>query len=377
MADIDIAGMLESFGKSVSGQTAAEALAYERQAQAEKIRQMQQAAVIYGDYRRQQQGARMNALSNISTAYQPANNALATLYGGGTGQAPYAARPQGYAPIGAGGAPGQNAYRPTASTLYYPALQDARNPPGSTMPAGPPPMPPTPQLAPAAGSAPAARPSGVRNMGNESSARPTLTASQLARAGEVYGQQPAMRTMAMNQPSQSALGAGLFGAGNAAQNAAPAPTTRPGEGASLPRSEVPMIGQPGGRPGVIGSVNGVSPGQAAALGLDPGPQASGSSMAPRPAATGASGVSFQPTQIFNNPLASAAAPTRPMAMVAPTGTAPAASARPQQPTQQQVRTALAANPREIGRPDRQLSRDQLTSRITQLLQSGQLRGMVT
>lgn len=43
--------------------------------------QLEQAARAYGAYRPELAQARMNALSNISTAYQPMNNAMSTMYG--------------------------------------------------------------------------------------------------------------------------------------------------------------------------------------------------------------------------------------------------------------------------------------------------------
>lgn len=43
--------------------------------------QMELAARAYGAYRPELAQANMNALSNMSTAYQPANNAMATMYG--------------------------------------------------------------------------------------------------------------------------------------------------------------------------------------------------------------------------------------------------------------------------------------------------------
>ena len=197
---IDFAAAFENFLNSASGQATAEATAYERAMQGQKVQQMNQAANTYSSYRPQQQAARMNALSNISTAYQPANNALATLYGGGTGQVPYAARPQGYQPITRGGSGGQQAYRPAlpeAANNPWPALQDARNPPGSTVPARPP-MPPASTLAPAAGPRPVASSvnPAVKGPSTVSAARPTLSASQLSRAAEVYKPSATTKTLA-------------------------------------------------------------------------------------------------------------------------------------------------------------------------------------
>lgn len=43
---------------------------------------LQNAALAFQQYRPEAMQGRLNALSNISTAYQPANNLLQTMYGG-------------------------------------------------------------------------------------------------------------------------------------------------------------------------------------------------------------------------------------------------------------------------------------------------------
>lgn len=298
---------LESAWNNLTGQTAADAAAAERAAQAQKIAQMQQAAGVYGDYRQQAQQARMNALSNISTAYQPANNALATLYGGGTGQVPFAARPAGYAPITAGGANAQSAWRPMpiapgAPQQVYPALQDARNPPGSTIPiarpTGPLPMPtqsPQPAVAPPPGAMAAAQPPD-RVQAPAGGAQGVMAGMLALNQGGA-----SMRTLAGPAPN---LASGVRGAiqGGAATPNQPV-AARPTVPQGAPRSEVPPLpGMNGAPSGSTGSVNGGS-----AMGLQPGAQASGSAPpAARPpaapqVATGAAGVSFQPGQMMSNP----------------------------------------------------------------------------
>lgn len=138
----DIGDGLESYWNNLTGKTAADAAKKEAEAQAAKIAEMKAAAGVYGDYRQQQQQARMNALSSISTAYQPANNALATMYGGGMGGGSnYNARPAGYAPITAGmsgkaaPAPVQTFAPPSATAgQIKPAGMAARNPLGNKAP---------------------------------------------------------------------------------------------------------------------------------------------------------------------------------------------------------------------------------------------------
>lgn len=307
MADIDFGAALENFMKSASGQTAAEAMAYERAMQGQKVQQMNQAANTYSSYRPQQQAARMNALSNISTAYQPANNALATLYGGGTGQVPYAARPQGYQPITRGGSGGQQAYRPAlpeAANNPWPALQDARNPPGSTVPARPP-MPPASTLAPAAGPRPVASSvnPAVKGPSTVSAARPTLSASQLSRAAEVYkpSATKALANTTAAPKSVASLGSGLLSGGSAAKGPSTVSSARPALPAANPQSPVPMLPGMGGAPS--GAIQGVG-GSGANMGLQPGPSLAPTGMPAQVSpggGQGPSGVSFQPTQIFNNP----------------------------------------------------------------------------
>jgi hypothetical protein len=281
---------LESLWNNLTGQTAANAAAAEQAAQAQKIAQMQQAAGVYGDYRQQQQQARMNALSNISTAYQPANNALATLYGGGTGQAPFAARPQGYKPITAGGAAGQSAYRPQpiAPALLQPgaisSAPDPRNPPGSTLPVMRPGDMPT--ISPAAAqparptamprqTSPAALTSAAGPSGNE---RLPSGGAQAVMAAALGGRSGSARTLAGPAPQINA--SAIQGAGQAARAPAQAQpvAARPVAPQPLPQSQVPQLPGMGGAPsGSMGSVTG-----SGAMGLQPGAQVSGASPTARP-----------------------------------------------------------------------------------------------
>ncbi len=321
---------LESAWNNLTGQTAADAAAAERQAQAQKIAMMQQAAGVYGDYRQQAQQARMNALSNISTAYQPANNALATLYGGGTGQVPFAARPANYAPITAGGGPGQSAYRPQpipagAAQGVMPALADARNPPGSTIPISRPtaqlPMPARPPAAPPAPALAAAQPPDRVKMPAGGAQAVMAGALAAAKGGST-------RTLAGPAPN---LSGGIQGALQGAK--APTQTqpvaARPAAPQGVPRSEVPILpGMNGAPSGSTGSVTG-----SGAMGLQPGAQASGGAAqapaarppAPPQVATGAAGVSFQPGQMMMNPFNSGppGIPMQTLSMPAPVAPPPA------------------------------------------------------
>lgn len=47
-----------------------------------QLESLRNAAMAFQQYRPEAMQARLNALSNISTAYQPANNLLETMYGG-------------------------------------------------------------------------------------------------------------------------------------------------------------------------------------------------------------------------------------------------------------------------------------------------------
>lgn len=323
MADIpiasDIVGWIQGLGNSLSGADTREAMAYERAAQAQKLAAMQQAAQVYGQYRPQAQQARINALSNISTAYQPANNALATLYGGGTGQVPYAPRPAGYRPITAGGAPSTaSPYMPAPTGAAARAVLDngnsMRNPPGITERTVTPSQGLSevarfaPQVASRLPSSPA-RPTTPPSASTERAQTPSQAMSfitpELMRSSA--GVAP-RTTMALNRPASSF---NLAAAGEAARSARPnptMPTTLPSAPQGLPQSRVPPLAGMGGAPsGSTGVVGGVSPGVAAATGLKPGPQISAqpaSTAAPMVAptgTTGAAGVSFQPTQMLNNP----------------------------------------------------------------------------
>ncbi len=308
----DIGQGVEDLWGSLTGATAREAQQAEQAAQAQKIAAMQTAAGVYGDYRQQQQQARMNALSNISTAYQPANNALATLYGGGTGQVPFAARPAGYRPITAGGAQGQSAYRPQPIS---PALTqrpissypDPTNPPGMTESIQRPTAAPIPPARPA-------QPLGVNPTQSQLTAaaggsapnrvqQPSSAQSVMAAALGASSGGGGMRTLAGPAPVNPSILGALSGSQSSVP-ARPIQTGAPSTPQGLPRSEVPILpGMNGAPSGSTGSVTG-----SGAMGLQPGAQISGSSparpaVAPAPAVaqTGAAGVSFQPGQMLQNP----------------------------------------------------------------------------
>jgi hypothetical protein len=222
----DIGSGISDYLKNLTGANTKEAQEAERKAAEAKAAQMTAAAGVYGDYRQQQQQARMNALASISTAYQPANNALATMYGGGMGGGSnYNARPAGYAPITAGmsgaAAPQQTFTAQNASTA--PALRDLLgsaksptiDPRGNTASAQTQSsmlakLAKSPALAGAARptapsvSQPGATPPGAPKTGlaaaprlqqTASAARPTLTASQIGRAAEIKQQAGGMRTL--------------------------------------------------------------------------------------------------------------------------------------------------------------------------------------
>jgi hypothetical protein len=93
---------------------------------------MNAAAGSYAAYRPDQQEAYLQAMTNQSTAYNPANTALGQLYGGGAGEAAFAPPPPGYAPVtrvpGSQRAPYQPTQQQARGALYNdPSL---RNPPG-------------------------------------------------------------------------------------------------------------------------------------------------------------------------------------------------------------------------------------------------------
>ena len=387
----DILEGLENFWNSITGTTGKEAAEKERQAQEAKIAQMRQAAQVYAGYRPQAQQARMNALSNISTAYQPANNALATMYGGTAQNSAYQARPEGYKPITAGGAQAQQSYRPLPQ-VQPGQIQatDPRNPPGSTIPitrpsaqpqapltsARPQPEPaPKPVAAPPPPSALAAAKAPANNI---PIARPSQ--GQIAKV-IALAQKPssgATRTLSGSSPKPLSLSPSITAGAIRSSGATTRPggDTLPSGGPSvpqgLPRSETPIVGGLPGYTDPTGAIGSTGSGNNPALGLAPGPRATGSN--PN---VGPNGVSFQPGQMLMNPFGGGQIPANLLSMpmtIPPgsplaTGTTRPGGLRPVPPAEQ-VKAALqsgtAENPTGKYTTPMQ-SREQIMAKLSTIL----------
>lgn len=77
----DAGNWLDEQASALTGASEARAKKAEQAALAKKLQSMMQAGNVLGQYRPEMMNARMNALRNRMSAYQGANNALATMYG--------------------------------------------------------------------------------------------------------------------------------------------------------------------------------------------------------------------------------------------------------------------------------------------------------
>lgn len=134
----DIGQGVQGAWDDLTGKTAADQLAkaqeYEQRMEAEKLASMRQASGDYERYRPDLVQSRHQALSNMMSAYQGPANALATMYGGGSGQQLFAPPPPGYAPVtrppGSGGGPNYMPVPNVPRQVFTGALNDAKQPPG-------------------------------------------------------------------------------------------------------------------------------------------------------------------------------------------------------------------------------------------------------